>query len=506
MIKKLITLTLFLPLLSWAAPAPETVLTQKCLTSYQTKYKNSKSPKAFVYAREEKTGKNRCQWNYGSVDVETAKNKAVAACAKYQLNAECIVVDTDGEYLVKEGDFSLITPVDKTPLTDAEKDDLVNQAKQLLTGNCLPFYKKHLNDKGHKVFSYSIDSDGKYACGKSSGGNLVSSRLKAIKACNRNKRKRGNKKPVSDCRIYAENKKILLNANDYGVTIAEKSDKSLTTDEFNALLNQSKEVIDEGPCVFQMKYYLRGSQHNAFYLATDDQGKQTCGWTEGAFTPKIAKQEALDKCKKNVKKNLLKASCTLLAENFILFDQPKSETIIEKKKDSEITTPKKASVVVKPKPVIVLTPEEDYVKAIYKGDLVKIKKYIDTGFDVNQTTKDGVSPLFIAAAKGDNVFFKKLLEKGADVKHKTQDGSNILIAATFGADVNIISDLLTQDFDVNSKGKAGYTPLHLALISKNKSLISLFLKEGADPSIKNDDGTTASVLAEELKINLDEHK
>ena len=510
MFKKFIALSILLPTFSWAAPSPETVLTDKCLNSYHTRYKNKKNHKAFIYAREEDTGKNRCQWQYGADSVDTAIDKAIQACAKYQLNAECIVVDADGEYLVKDGDFSLITPVDKTPLTQTEKDELMNEASQLIAGNCLAFYKKSLKDKGHRVFAYSMDADGKYACGKSAGGNLISVRLSALKACKRNVAKRGSKKPKSECRIYAENKKILLSAEDYGVTVAAKEDKTLSTDEFNSLMDQAQQTINKGPCVFQMKYYLRGKQHQAFYLATNDQGKQSCGWTEGSITPEVAEKEALDKCKANARKQNLKAECQLFAKNFELIAQVQSEKPADGAKDPEMVAkkPEPKAMVAKPKPVPkakpkkILTPEEDYKHAIFKGNLDKIKKHIGSGMDVNAISKDGISPLFVAAAKGDAEFFKQLLDKGADIKHKGKQGSDVLIAASFGANESIIRLLLDKGFDVNTKGREGFTPLHLALLKKNESLIKLLIKEGADASIKNDAGLTANDLAKQFKIEL----
>jgi len=94
MFKKLIALSLLLSTFTWAAPSPETVLTGNCLSSYQKKYKTFKKHKAFVYAREEKTGKSRCQWQSGSSNPEAAKKSVIDACAKHQLNAECIIVET----------------------------------------------------------------------------------------------------------------------------------------------------------------------------------------------------------------------------------------------------------------------------------------------------------------------------------------------------------------------------------------------------------------------------
>ncbi|WP_165874669.1 ankyrin repeat domain-containing protein [Cocleimonas flava] len=477
MLNKLLVLILLFPALSWAVPAPERILNKSCLNAYQTQYKNLKQHKAFVYVREEKTGKDRCQWHYGAKDVETAKREAIKSCAKHQLNAECLVVDADGTYLVKEGDFSQITPADNTPLSDSQKEALMAEAKKLVLGNCLPFYETHLKDKEHRVFTYSLDADGKYACGKSFGDNLQSVTQSALKACNTNKSKRGKNAPKSACKVYAENKQILLSADDFGLNLVPKSDKYLSSSEYSEYLNKGREIINEGPCLFQFKYYLRGSQHQAFYLANDKSGKQACGRAEGAFSPDLADSEALKKCQANVKKKKLQASCKRYAKNFEIVGQPEDFGIV--------------------------MGDEDYKKAIFKGNLVKIKQYVEKGSDVNMTAKDGMSPLFIAVAKGDQAFFETLVTKGGNLQHKAKDGSNLLLAATMGENPNIIRYLLDKGFDVNAKGAKGNTPLHAAFRMYNSYLIGLLMQNGADPTIKNDAGISGIDLGKKLKVNLD---
>jgi len=89
MSKKLNYLLLLLPLLLQATVNPENVLAASCLKDYQNAYQKLKIHKAFVYAREVKTGKDRCSWNYGSDTPENTKKSALKDCRKYQLNAEC---------------------------------------------------------------------------------------------------------------------------------------------------------------------------------------------------------------------------------------------------------------------------------------------------------------------------------------------------------------------------------------------------------------------------------
>jgi ankyrin repeat protein len=78
------------------------------LASYQGTYKNLSNHKAFSYARESANGKDRCGWGYGYKTVEEARKSAIEQCAKFSLNADCKIVDENGEFMAKKGDFPLI--------------------------------------------------------------------------------------------------------------------------------------------------------------------------------------------------------------------------------------------------------------------------------------------------------------------------------------------------------------------------------------------------------------
>jgi ankyrin repeat protein len=476
MSKKFSYLLLLLPLLLQATVSPENVLADKCLKDYETIYKKQKKHKAFVYAREAKTGKDRCSWNYGSDTPENAKKRALQSCRKYQLNAECKVIDIDGKYLVKKNDFSYIEPVPNLSLSDDEKKRLMKEAEEIIIGKCLPFFKKYLAKKAHKAFAYSLDDNGKYVCGEFSGATLLTAaKRSAIAACQRNR-------PKNECKIYAENNKIVLSPSDFNVKIIKKSQKMLSSKEYQALLDKAKEIINEGACLYQMKYYLRDSEHKAYYLANDlKKHKQACGRDENAFSPKIAKQNARKKCQAHVKKLKLDATCKLYAVNL---------DFVGKSEDFGIKKGK-----------------EDYREAIYKGNVVKIKKYIAEGMDVNTiSSKDGITPIFVAAAKGDKEFFDDLIKRGANIKHRADDGSSLLIAAAFGRNVNIVRFLLKKGLDINLKGYQGNTALHASLMSLDTYTAGVLMRKGADANIKNDKGLTAYDLAKQWKVDLDAMK
>jgi hypothetical protein len=440
---------------------------------------SKKNHKAFVYAREKDTDIDRCNWAYGHTNSKDAIESAMKGCQSYVLNAECIVVDIDGDFSVKEGQFTPIEPVDDRPLSKQEKKSLEEEAKKVIRGNCLPFFtKNYLDAKGHKSFAYSVDKNGYYACGYAYKSPTKNSSDKiAIDSCEKNKAKRGKKRPKTPCKVYAVAHTILLKPKDFGVTSIQKKKIFLSSKEYNKRLNQAKRFIDDGACLLQMKYYLRGEQEQAFYFAKSD-GKQACGRYDSALALDAAKSEAKNRCEAMAKRRGIKKECKLIAENF---------EIVTKESDF------------KEKKIL------NYEEALHKGNIEQLKDFISKGHDPNtQTKKDGITALFVAAGKGDREFFLWLIKKGANINHIAKDKSTLLHAAVLGKNIEITKYLLDKGLDINAKGFDGMTPLHVSMSMLDMDMVKLLLQRGADPKIKDDKGRVVADMFKGLKLNLDE--
>ena len=68
--------------------------------------------------------------------------------------------------------------------------------------------------------------------------------------------------------------------------------------------------------------------------------------------------------------------------------------------------------------------------AIVKGDLATVKKFIEYGADVNETS-NGTTPLMLAARYNKVEIIKLLLEKGARLETKDERGFTALKYAEF---------------------------------------------------------------------------
>lgn len=195
------------------------------------------------------------------------------------------------------------------------------------------------------------------------------------------------------------------------------------------------------------------------------------------------------------------------------------------------------------------------------GDAQGIWKYAAEGMNVNERTKDGKTPLILAAVGGHTGAVEALLDLGADINSqdnmgatalstaataghadtvrvlltrganagiKDRDGGSALLNAVFfgyrnavaellkrsqtipQADLNeailiasgmghaeIVADMVTVGLDVNAVGLHGRTPLMAAAKFDRLETVKLLLQSGARPDSKNEDGESVLQIAQD---------
>ena len=122
------------------------------------------------------------------------------------------------------------------------------------------------------------------------------------------------------------------------------------------------------------------------------------------------------------------------------------------------------------------------------GDLAKVRLLLAKGADINARSKQGRTPLIVAAAYDGNLEVVKLLiEKGADMAAKDGSGTTPLLAATDVNDTETVKFLVARGADVKARmeapgarGAMGSTPLLYAASNDNAELVKLLLAKGAD--------------------------
>ena len=142
---------------------------------------------------------------------------------------------------------------------------------------------------------------------------------------------------------------------------------------------------------------------------------------------------------------------------------------------------------------------DDFFKFIEKGNVDKVKEFLDNGYDPNiendsdvllNTPYYGETPLHIASEEGHKEIVEVLLKHSADPNIKNRWDNTPLLMASFKGHKDIVELLLKHGADPNVKDQWGETSLYTASEKGYKDMVELLLKHNADPNIKNDSGET----------------
>ncbi|MCE7915565.1 MAG: ankyrin repeat domain-containing protein [Nitrosomonas sp. PRO4] len=177
--------------------------------------------------------------------------------------------------------------------------------------------------------------------------------------------------------------------------------------------------------------------------------------------------------------------------------------------------------------------QDDFIWAVEKGNLTDVTKLLKKGANPDTPSREGYTPLMIAAQTMNLKLAELLIDAGADLRARNKYGETAIMLASYhgqkdmvrlfymkGAEINhsgwnpllyaassghsdTIQLLVSVDADVNSISDNGTTPLMMAVRGNHLDAVNLLLAKGADPTIKNEHGDNALSWAEKkehLKI------
>jgi len=144
--------------------------------------------------------------------------------------------------------------------------------------------------------------------------------------------------------------------------------------------------------------------------------------------------------------------------------------------------------------------------AAYHGEMEKVEKLLEKGFDINNKYHDGCTPLHMALGRYE--LMKLLIAKGANVNAKDRKGKTPLhYAALLGSNqapvipakgqskctsrekiYEIIDLLLENGAMIDAKDNGQSTALHVAVKANNTLVIEKLLNEGAKTEAKTKNG------------------
>ncbi|KAM8945997.1 ankyrin repeat domain-containing protein 27 [Pelodytes ibericus] len=125
------------------------------------------------------------------------------------------------------------------------------------------------------------------------------------------------------------------------------------------------------------------------------------------------------------------------------------------------------------------------------GPVQKLSKIPPNGLGVNVTSRDGFTPLHIAAMQGHSVLVSLLLKHGANVDAKNGNRALPLHLACHKGHLEVVKTLIEHSTGKNKKDMSGCTPLIYACMGNHIDIAALLLEHGASVNLSNVKGNTA---------------
>lgn len=134
--------------------------------------------------------------------------------------------------------------------------------------------------------------------------------------------------------------------------------------------------------------------------------------------------------------------------------------------------------------------------AVEKDDTNAVLRLLRLGANINQTDKQGQTPIFEAAAKRLDGMVDLLVSHNAQTQHRDTQGRSLTEwAIETGADAPFISMLGSYGAPFEPAQKTRRTPLHRAAEQGRTDLIEALVQQGLDPNARDSDGKTPLHLA-----------
>ncbi len=135
----------------------------------------------------------------------------------------------------------------------------------------------------------------------------------------------------------------------------------------------------------------------------------------------------------------------------------------------------------------------DLESAAYLGDLAKVKRFIESDPDINESQLNQLlrwSLDYESLLQGHKDVADYLLDKGANPNAKYENDATLLHLSAWGGDPaltkSVIEFLVSNGADVNAlQGESRWTPLHSACSQGRGSVAKVLIDNGADVNAKN---------------------
>ena len=135
-------------------------------------------------------------------------------------------------------------------------------------------------------------------------------------------------------------------------------------------------------------------------------------------------------------------------------------------------------------------------RAAHEGDTSAVGRLLETGGEVDATTRHGVTPLALASARGHAAVVETLLDGGADPNRASPQGETPLMVAARTGVVDSVEALLRHGAGVDAReGWRGQTALMWAAAEGHAAVVAPLVATGADVDARSDGGFTSLAFA-----------
>jgi ankyrin repeat protein len=153
---------------------------------------------------------------------------------------------------------------------------------------------------------------------------------------------------------------------------------------------------------------------------------------------------------------------------------------------------------------------QELLEAIKQDSLVRMKKILQSGVDLNQDViigaeyeldePDETNILFWAIREGASLeAIELLVEYGVNIEQVDRDGISAIDLAIKFKREDILKYCIQKGMDINStKRKSGMLPILLASCFRDTSMVDILLENGADINATDKSGMSAMDYAKKL--------
>ena len=135
-------------------------------------------------------------------------------------------------------------------------------------------------------------------------------------------------------------------------------------------------------------------------------------------------------------------------------------------------------------------------RAAHEGDTSAVGLLLETGGEVDATTRHGVTALALASARGHAAVVATLLDGGADPNRASPQGETPLMVAARTGVVDSVEALLRHGAGVDAReGWRGQTALMWAAAEGHAAVVAPLVATGADVDARSDGGFTSLAFA-----------